>query len=132
MREAGARLGPMSMREDCRHFETRSYGDDGEVVRFCTLDLAPEAPWRCPENCPKYERSLIDKTFENATLERPEVEDEPEGEGIGELLDEAEDIVNAALPDALDDLDQQPRKMRRGWKFWRKGGDDGPFRLSQR
>ena len=24
------------------------------------LDLAPEAPWRCPEECPRYERRMID------------------------------------------------------------------------
>jgi hypothetical protein len=36
------------MREDCCHYESRTY-DDGEVARLCTLDLAPEAPWRYPE-----------------------------------------------------------------------------------
>jgi len=121
----------MSMREDCRHFESRTYGDDGEVARFCTLDLAPEAPWRCPANCARYERTLIDGSFEQASLERPEVEPEPDGEGIAELLDDAEDIVNEALPDALAELDEQHRP-RRWWQRRRKGGDDGPFRLSQR
>ena len=57
------------MREDCRHFESRTY-EGGEVARFCVLDLAPEAPWRCPENCPSYERSVIDPTFETAALGR--------------------------------------------------------------
>lgn len=117
----------MPMREDCRHFESRTYNDDGEVARFCTLDLAPEAPWRCPADCPRYERSLIDKTFEVGSLTRPPVEDEPEGEGIAELLDEAEDVVNAAARD-VDDLEPK----RRWWPFGKKkdGGDD--FRLSQR
>lgn len=119
------------MREDCRHFESRTYADSGEVTRFCTLDLAPEAPWRCPADCPRYERTLIDTSFEQAEIARPEVEAEPEGEGIGELLDEAEDIVNGALPDALADLDTEHRP-RRWWQRRRKGGDDGPFRLSQR
>jgi hypothetical protein len=122
----------MPMREDCRHFESRTYGDDGEVARFCTLDLAPEAPWRCPENCPKYERSLIDKTFEPGALERSEVEPEPDEDpqAIADLLDDAEDIVNAVQADALAELDEQKRPRR--WWQRRKRGDDGPFRLSQR
>src|SRR5438270_236801 len=52
----------MAMREDCRHFESRTY-PGGEIARFCILDLAPEAPWRCPENCPQYERTLIGRAF---------------------------------------------------------------------
>jgi hypothetical protein len=64
------------MRENCRHFESRSY-PGGEVARFCQLDLAPEAPWKCPDECPKYEPSLIDGTFVSAPLVRPPVESEP-------------------------------------------------------
>jgi hypothetical protein len=119
------------MREDCRHFESRTYNDSGEVVRYCTLDLAPEAPWRCPADCPRYERSLIDGTFERGSLDRHDPEPEPEGQGIAELLDEAEDIVNEAQAGALGDLDQ-PVDRRRWWQRWRRKGDDGPFRLSQR
>src|SRR3954469_8023328 len=118
------------MREDCCHYETRTY-DDGEVARFCTLDLAPEAPWRCPADCPRYERSVIDKTFEVGTLARPEVEDEPDADGIAELLDEAEDIVNAAEPAVVDELDGE-RRRRRWWPFGKRDGGDDPFRLSQR
>ena len=90
------------MREDCRHFESRSY-DDGETARFCVLDLAPEQPWRCPENCPKYERSVIDSTFDPGTLARTPVEDEPEEspEAIGDLFDDAETILEDAEPSIL-------------------------------
>src|SRR5437870_3040174 len=65
------------MREDCRHFESRTY-DNGEVARFCVLGLAPEQPWRCPNNCSRYEVTLIDGSFETAELARPSVEDEPD------------------------------------------------------
>jgi len=41
------------MRTDCKNYESRTY-DDGETVRKCNLDLAPEAPWRCPEHCSGY------------------------------------------------------------------------------
>ena len=36
------------MRSDCRYYESRTYGS-GDVVRKCRIDLAPEAPWRCPD-----------------------------------------------------------------------------------
>src|SRR5579862_1335541 len=51
--------GLMAMREDCRHFQSRTYST-GEVARFCVLNLAPEAPWRCPANCRRYEKDIID------------------------------------------------------------------------
>ena len=122
------------MREDCCHYETRTY-DDGEVARFCTLDLAPEAPWRCPADCPSYERIvMIASDFEKGSLaDPPPLEAEPEGpvEDIIGVLDDAEDIVNAAIPAVIEDLDRE----RKPW--WRRlgrrkgdGGDD--FRLSSR
>lgn len=92
----------MGMREECKHFQSRTYAS-GEVARFCELDLAPEAPWRCPDNCPKYERRLADAGWVHGSLVEPALEDEP-GTGGPEtiaLLDQAEDIVNAIVPDAL-------------------------------
>jgi hypothetical protein len=127
----------MAMREDCRHFESRTY-PGGEVARFCVLDLAPEAPWRCPDGCPHYERTLIDGTFVPGTLVRPDVESEPDEspEAIQDLLDDAEMIVEAAEPEALRELDRPARSGRRWWQVWKRaGGDDdsgGPFRLSNR
>ena len=47
----------MPMRQECKTFESRTY-PNGETVRKCHLDLAPDAPWRCPDNCPKYERRM--------------------------------------------------------------------------
>ena len=47
----------MPMRTECKHFESRTY-PNGDTVRKCNLDLAPDAPWRCPEHCPRYERRL--------------------------------------------------------------------------
>ena len=43
----------MPMRVDCRNYESRTYAN-GEVVRKCRIDLAPEAPWRCPDDCPGF------------------------------------------------------------------------------
>ena len=47
------------MRVECKNYESRTY-PNGETVRKCNLDLAPDAPWRCPDECPKYERRLAD------------------------------------------------------------------------
>ena len=124
----------MPMRENCRHYESREY-DDGEVARFCTLDLAPEAPWRCPENCPKFELSANDGGFETGSLEATTVEAEPDDDPveIAGVLADAEEIVSAAEADLIADLDRAPAR-RRGWKFWKKPppGDGDDFRLSQR
>jgi hypothetical protein len=84
------------MREDCRHFQSRTYSS-GEVARFCVLDLAPEAPWRCPANCPRYEKGLTATDLVVGSLARPQVETEPEvpeGEAAS-VLEAAELIVTA-------------------------------------
>jgi hypothetical protein len=106
------------MRLECRHYETRTYRG-GETVRKCDLDLAPEAPWRCPDDCPKYERRS-DIAWSWGTAVAPKTPDEPVGEGIAELLDEAEDIVNAAGPDILREL-RAAQARPKGWKrFFRR------------
>ena len=124
----------MTMRENCRHYESREY-DDGETARFCVLDLAPEAPWRCPPDCPKFELSVNDGSFETGSLETTAVDEEPDdaSEDIVDVLRDAEEIVNHATSDALADLDQ-PTRARHGWKFWKRPppDDSGEFHLSQR
>ena len=84
------------------------------------LDLAPEAPWRCPENCPKYERTLIDSSFDQGTLARTAVEDEPDEspEAIADLLDDAEMIVDDAAPEAIRDIDGARGQSRKWWQPW--------------
>ena len=102
----------MPMREECKQFESRSYAN-GETVRKCNLDLAPEAPWRCPENCPSYERRLVDVDWHHGSLIIPPTPPEPEAEGIAELLDAAEDIVNAVGPEVLAELAAEEKKANR-------------------
>lgn len=124
----------MAMREDCRHFQSRTY-DTGEVARFCVLNLAPEAPWRCPENCPRYQHDIIDKSFELGTLSRPAVESEPEEPpaDVAALLNEADAVVTAAGPEIVAEIESE-RAGRRWWQVWRRGKGDGNggFRLSNR
>ena len=127
------------MREDCLHFQSRSY-DDGETARFCTLDLAPEAPWRCPADCGRYERLAMASDFEQGSLARAPVEPEPDvpAADIAALLDEAEDIVNAAAPKVLAELEQEQRPAPWWRRFGRPrrpgpgSGDGGRPGLSQR
>ncbi|HEY2430972.1 MAG TPA: hypothetical protein VGI06_18705 [Acidimicrobiales bacterium] len=109
------------MREECKHFQSRTYAN-GDVARMCELDLAPEAPWRCPAECPSFERRLADVNWQHGSLVTPPPTEEPEGFDASsiELLDEAEAIINAAAPDALDEVERQRAKEDRtrprdGW-----------------
>ena len=100
----------MPMRQDCKYFESRTY-PNGDTVRKCDLDLAPEAPWRCPENCEAYTRRRVDVNWSyGTTLVTPKTPDEPASLGsddsIAALLDEAEDVVN--------------RAGARSWPTWRR------------
>ncbi len=108
----------MPMREECKHFQSRTY-ETGDIARFCSLDLAPEAPWRCPEDCPKYERRLADVAWHHGSLVPRPVGDIPLGadQNISELLDAAEDVVNGVIPDALEDLGKVAKSRRKfRWK----------------
>ena len=109
------------MREECKHFESRTYAD-GETVRKCNLDLAPEAPWRCPDNCPKFAPRIADVNWSHGTLVTPPTPDEPVGAGVAELLDEAEDVVNAAVPDLLAEFEAKDQAGGRAgwWQRWRR------------
>ena len=118
-------MGAVPMRQDCKYFESRTYAN-GETVRKCDLDLAPEAPWRCPDDCPKFTRRLADVDWVHGTLVTPPTPDEPQGEGIAQLLDEAEDIVNSVGPDVLAEVEaereqQRQAEQRRGiGRFFRR------------
>ena len=123
---------PVTMREDCRHFQSRTYST-GEVARFCVLNLAPEAPWRCPENCPRYQADMIDGSFVVGSLSRPAVESEPDEPAaeVSSVLAEASAIVTAAGPEILAQIEAE-RSSRRWWQVWKRRGDDGGFHLSNR
>ncbi len=127
---------PMPMREDCRHFESRTY-DSGEVARYCVLGLAPEQPWRCPEHCDRYEPSLLAGGEETGSLQRPPVEPEPDDspDAIADVLEDAEAIVEGAEHDVEVDLQRQEVvRERPWWQVWKRRppDDDEPFRISNR
>ena len=121
------------MRQDCKYFESRTY-PNGDTVRKCDLDLAPEAPWRCPDDCPKYTRRMADVNWSYGSLVTPKTPPEPESLGrdssIGDLLDVAEDIVNSAAPDVIADLQAERRKKR--FRVGRSGGRRSRRRKKQK
>lgn len=118
----------MAMRQDCKHFQSRTY-PSGDTMRKCALDLAPEAPWRCPANCPSFEIRMADVNWRHGSLVTPPTPEAPDSVGedasIAALLDEAEDIINSAGPEVRAEIDaeqaearrQADRKRPRWWPF---------------
>ena len=108
------------MRTDCKNFESRSLRT-GDSVRRCRLELAPEAPWRCPAECPSYSPRPLDLAWESGTDPNAAAAhiDEPE------LTDAAFDILAQAeslLAEAGDSIraeeaaKQAKRNRRRPFK----------------
>jgi hypothetical protein len=86
------------------------------------LDLAPEAPWRCPDNCPSYERRLADAGWVHGSLVEPPIEDEPDVPGgeVAAILGSAEDIVNEVAPDVVAEVQAEDAKSEGGRRWWRR------------
>lgn len=103
------------MRQNCKHYQSRTY-PSGDTVRKCSLDLAPEAPWRCPEDCSSFELRLADVGWQRGSLIAPKTPAAPESVGadpsVGALLDSAENIINSAGPDIRAELDAERERKR--------------------
>jgi hypothetical protein len=113
----------MPMRTECKNFESRTY-PNGETVRKCNIDLAPDAPWRCPEPCSGYERRLADVAWAHGSLVTPPTPAEPPGLDDGsaaKILDEAEDIVNSVGAQVLAEVQEERARAATPW--WKR-----PFR----
>ena len=109
----------MPMREECKHFQSRTY-DSGEVARFCVLDLAPEAPWRCPDDCPSYEPRLADVGWVHGSLVEPAIEPMPDVPG-----EEAASCSTAPRTSSTPSPPTSwprsgPRTRRAGAAWWRR------------
>ena len=60
----------MAVREDCRHYSTRTM-PSGDVVQRCRVEMAEIAPFACPEHCLFFEsRSITDAGW--ARFDRPD------------------------------------------------------------
>ena len=104
----------MPMREECKHFQSRTYSS-GEVARFCELDLAPEAPWRCPENCPS--TSAGSPTSDGFTGRSSSPRSRRSLPAIRRRSPrsstQAEDIVNAVAPEAWEEAERKQAEEER-------------------
>ena len=114
----------MSMRSECKNFESRTYAS-GDTVRKCNLDLAPDAPWRCPENCEKYEPRMADVAWAHGSLVPPATPVAPASLDDGTaaaVLDEAEAIINAVFSDVVADMNDK-RKNKKNLRDKKKKKD---------
>ena len=97
------------MRQDCKYFESRTYAN-GETVRKCDLDLAPEAPGAARPTARKFTRRLADVNWSHGTLVTPPTPDEPgdaldrDDGSVAAVLDEAEDFINSIGAQVLADV----------------------------
>lgn len=110
-------LALVPMRQDCRNFESRTYAN-GETVRKCNLDLAPDAPWRCPENCTAFEPRM-DAGWTYGSMVSPPTPPEPPGLDDGSaaaVLDEAENFVNSISPQVMSEAGIIGRRGKRRMK----------------
>lgn len=117
----------MPMRFDCKNFDSRTYAT-GEVVRKCRLDLAPNAPFECPENCSAFIKRTADVGWDYGSLATPIVT--PVGEVTGadkkdvaDVLDNAEEIVNAISPELMAEfmaLDKSLEPKKKGKSLFGK------------
>ena len=113
----------MPMRRDCKNFESRTYAN-GETVRKCNIDLAPDAPWRCPDPCVGFERRM-DMGWTYGSMVSPATPEEPPGLDDGSaaaVLDEAEDFINTIGDQVIAEVEvERGRGSRRGLKrFFRR------------
>ena len=117
--------GPMGMREDCRHYESRTYAS-GEIVRMCRLDLAPDAPWTCPDDCPKYLRRTFDAGWTVGSLTANQQPAKPPpvlDETAAGLLDQAEDIINSVGDEILAEVRSERGRRKKPWDRLRRKKD---------
>jgi hypothetical protein len=110
----------MPMRQECQHFESRTYRN-GETVRKCNLDLAPDAPWRCPADCRGFERRP-DAGWTYGSLVTTATPDEPPGLDDGSaaaVLDEAEDFLNSVGSQVMAEVHAERARSSRGGRMRR-------------
>lgn len=99
----------MGMRTDCRHYSRRTSAG-GEVTEECDVGAAPDAPLRCPPDCPSFEArristvafdygSLADARAVPAASADSGEADLPTADAA--LLDELRDVLDGAADDAV-------------------------------
>ena len=111
----------MAMRHDCRNYESRTYAN-GETVRKCNLDLAPNAPWECPANCTGFEFRVGAGWTYGSMVSPPTPENVPglDDGTAAAVLDEAEDVINSIGAQVRAEVEAEKARVaanrNRGWK----------------
>ncbi len=118
-----ARIVAVPMREECKHYQSRTYAT-GEVARSASSTSPRRHRGAALRTAPRYERRFADVGWEHGTLIEPPIEDEPTGDPgeIAELLDTAEDIVNASLrrpgrKPSRKQAEEERKRDRRRWPW---------------
>ena len=103
------------MRIGCKHFESRTYSN-GDAMRRCRLDLAPDAPWRCPDECVKFEYRAVDVGWAHGSIVPTATPVEPKSVKDGSaasVLSETEAIINAMASDIAAELKEKKNKKKK-------------------
>lgn len=111
----------MPMRQECRNFESRTYAN-GDTVRKCNLDLAPDAPWRCPDKCSAF-APRRDAGWAYGSMVSPTSPADPPGLVDGSaaaVLDEAEDVLNAIGPSLIAEVQAEQVRLAARQQGWRR------------
>jgi hypothetical protein len=111
----------MPMREDCKYFQVRAY-PSGDVARFCALDLAPEAPWRCPADCPRYVKVAAGGPRPQPVAVTYAVEPDLHPDAAS-VLGSAEEIISAVSPELAREREllrreEERRRQPSRWQRW--------------
>ncbi len=105
----------MAMRTECKHFESRTYSN-GDAMRRCRLDLAPDAPWRCPDECAKFDHRAVDIGWAHGSVVPTATPLEPASVRDGSaasVLSEAEAIINAMADDIAAEIKDKKNKKKK-------------------
>ncbi len=71
LRARAAYHAAVAIREDCRHYSSRTV-TSGDLVQRCRVDAAEAAPFACPEDCLFFEpRSITDAGWRRAPEDPP-------------------------------------------------------------
>ncbi len=85
-------------------------------MRRCRLDLAPDAPWRCPEECAKFEHRAVDIGWAHGSIVAKATPAEPASVKDGSaasVLSEAEAIINAMADDIAAEIKEKKNKKKK-------------------
>jgi hypothetical protein len=109
------------MREDCKYFQRRIHAS-GDATQFCALDLAPEAPWRCPAGCRRYTPLPGTRGPRAGPADAADTAlgtDLPPGAVA--ILGSAEEIIGAVGPEiAAEQRRHREEEERRNRAWWRR------------